>query len=155
MSAFDRVRRVVTVLLVAATLLVAPQVAHAGFSRTVGGSMEVSTGTVPQPNVTGTWQCSRSLVGGEGPRITITATATPSVGLAAGVPTYGWTLSATGVATVTATGPVVLLDATRVAKEDTTWALATTLRPPGSTWTSAATVRTLTCDKNGNGGGVL
>ena len=50
MHATDRVRRVVTVLLVAAVLLVAPQVAYAGFSTPQTSSLQVGAAALTAPS---------------------------------------------------------------------------------------------------------
>ncbi|ANH39217.1 hypothetical protein I601_2801 [Nocardioides dokdonensis FR1436] len=58
MSAIDHVRRVVTVLLVAATLFVVPQIASAEFTRSATSSLAVTTATLETPSaLRGSYTC--------------------------------------------------------------------------------------------------
>ena len=61
MPVFDHVRRGVTVLLVAALLLVAPQIAAAQFSRSQSASVAVAVAELPGADqLEGTYQCTGS-----------------------------------------------------------------------------------------------
>ncbi len=62
MHATDRARRAVTVLLVAAFLLVAPQIAYAGFSTPKSSGLAVGAASLVAPSaVQGTTSCSAFL----------------------------------------------------------------------------------------------
>lgn len=102
MSAFDRVRRVVTVLLVAATLLVAPHVAFGAFSTPRTSSLSVAAASLTVPtSVQASGSCSTFLFW-ENFEVTISSFTDP--GPAGRAYTYTFVLERNGREVATSSG---------------------------------------------------
>lgn len=152
MSVIDRVRRVVTVLLVAAFLLVAPQIAFAGFSTPKTSGLSVGAATMVAPSaLTGSYSCYGGLFARtEGVDISLT-------GFADAGPTGAvYDISLDGDATpVTITGSSkrsgVLRSSKAMDYRQDTWTLTVVSRLGG--WTSAQTTISVDCSwLNANSG---
>jgi hypothetical protein len=170
MSRFDRSRRAVTVLLVAACFVLVPQLATAGFTSVQQtAALTASTATMAMPaNVTGSWSCWVSGGSGHGHgynhghdhddgweavQVTVKgftdagpAGATYRYSLGNGTVPWVWAYSTTD-----RTG--WLLNGSEDDKKDTTWTL--TIQSSLGSWTGPTFTKQITCPKNTDSSGTF
>ena len=154
MTRFDHLRRAVSVVLVAVSLIVVPAVASATFSSRQAPALVVGTDRMETPTgVTGTWRCIPNGLRSEA--FTFTTTGFTDSGPAGA--TYEYSISRAGsvVESESSTSKAVTVTTPNLQVDLGSTAWTINIRSKLKSWTGAAYTKTVTCPALGNASGNL